>query len=53
MVLLTLFAAQEQRPRHREHAGGHRGEEGGVYWERGSKAHTPPCVKQRASGKLL
>ena len=53
MVLLTLFAGREQRPRHREQTGGHRGEGGGVHWERGSEAHTHSCVKQSASGKLL
>ena len=53
MVLMNLFARQEQRLRHREQTYGHSGERRG--WENresSSETYTLPYVKHMASGKL-
>ena len=54
MVLLKLFAGQEQRSRCREQICGHsQGGDGGVNCESSIKTYPLPYVKQIASGKLL
>ena len=56
MVLINLFAGQEQRHRHRECSHGHgkgREREGDMNWQHRTDIYTLPCVKQIANGKLL
>ena len=54
MVLMSLFAGQQWRLRHREQTCGHSGgREGGTNGERSMETYTRTYVKQIARGHLL